>query len=360
MGPHPEAVASAAAEPKKAQAVADVRKAANMARAEARMQDVSRATGQQVRRRGGQFMTMRRTVVRIIQAGYVPFIATAPKGRAFFLDHLEERLAGYRDKLTRQVADSLVRSDFDPSDPVNLHDGLGSIGSIFEAEDRIRAANLTIAEGKRTVYHLCFRLYNEPDLIAQQRELGFTSLQDYSEARLDIGSEVYAYAAIGRALVKYRFLVADLPDHDSDAFFKKVAHLERAVQTHRGNYAAIRHAITTLGPKDFKSFSANADFTERQFQQPVTPEQIEQAHDFFMTMRHNRLYGHAEAMKLIALYDRDESRIVYWIFRDLEKELAAGTLPIPAAREPASVVDATTATDDNGAQEEHQAVTETA
>lgn len=271
------------------------------------------------------------SVIRIYQSGNVPYIAIPPKGRAFFLDTIEERLEAYREGQRRDLASRLIHEDFDPADPVNLDDGLGRLCNIYDIEARIKAAVSSQAEGKRLTCVLLYRAYNEAPLVEQWTGLGYRSFQAYAEDHLGLGSEVYELAKVGHALLKYRYLIADLKDRDSDDLFKKLVHLDLAIQTYKGDIVAIRHALDTLGPDDFADFAKNADFKVRQFERPVTAEQIALAHEFFAMMNHYRHYGRVEAMKLVSLMDRDESRVIHRIFREMEAELAAGILQAPAA-----------------------------
>jgi hypothetical protein len=185
--------------------------------------------------------------------------------------------------------------------------------------------------------------------------MGFTSLQAYAEARLGMGPEIYKYAKIGRALFLYHYLIADLPNNTSEGFFQKLEHVELALQTHKGNAVAVEHALVALSPEDFKEFSRNPDFKEPEFPRSVTQADLNNVYLYRGQMQHQRLYGHAPAMRLVALTDRDEQRYVYTIFAQMEAELAAqaaATPFIPASEpitlpasveEPSTVgVDATT------------------
>lgn len=270
------------------------------------------------------------TVIRIYQSGNVPYIVMPPKGRAFFLNTIEERLEAYREGQSRDLAARLQHEDFDPEDPVNLGDGLGRLSNIYDIEERIMEAMSSQAEGKRLTCVLLYRVYNERPLVEQWTGLGYRSFQSYAEDHLGLGSEVYDLAKVGHALLKYRYLIADLADNESDNFFKKLVHLDAAIQTYRGDIVIIRQALDTLDPEDFADFAKNSDFKVRQLDRSVTAELIERAHEFFAMMNHYRHYGHVEAMKLVSLMERDESRIVHRIFREMEAELAAGTLSVPA------------------------------
>ena len=291
------------------------------------------------------------SVIRIYQSGNVPYIAIPPKGRAFFLDTIEERLEAYREGQRRDLASRLMHEDFDPADPVNLDDGLGRLCNIYDIEARIKAVVSSQAEEKRITCVLLYRIYNEQPLVEQWTGLGYRSFQAYTEDHLGLGSEVYEFAKIGHALLKYRYLVADLKDHESEDFFKKLVLLDLAIQTYKGDIVAIRHALDTLGPDDFADFAKNADFKARQFERPVTAEQIAFAHEFFAMMNHYRHYSRVEAMKLVSLMDRDESSLIHRIFREMEAELAAGTLQAPAAPAEAPVSEETA--------EVHEAIAET-
>lgn len=260
-------------------------------------------------------------VIHTFQSRMVPFIAEAPQGRPQFLDELPSRLISYRESLEREVDASTPRRTFDPSDSVNFNDGLGKVTSVFEAEERITAAVTSLAEHKRAVCILAYRLHNEPELIQQWQALNYHNLQDYAQARLGMGPEIYKYAKIGRALIRYHYLIADLPDHDSEGFFRKMEHVERAIQTRKGDSAAVEHALITLSPEDFKEFARNPDFVEREFSHPVTQAQLDQVYEFRSSMRHLRAHG--SVLRLVALRDRDESRYVYRVFEQMEAELAA-------------------------------------
>ena len=316
-------------------AKSEARKALNKARAEARRKKAAERQAA-IDAEVATFTDDDRFVVRTFQSGMVPFIAIAPVGRPQFLDHLPERLVAYREHLNHERDRDTVRSDFDPSDSVNLAHTLGNIGSIFEAEDRITSAITSLAEGRRTVSVLSYRLHNEPALIEQWTKLGYHSLQAYAEARLGMGPEIYTYAKIGRALLTFRYLIADIPDHDSEGFFKKMAHVERAIQTYKGDSIAVRQALITLSPEDFEDFAKNPDFKERQFSRPVTQTQLDQVYSYRSMMAHYRVYGHIEAMRLVAVLDQDESRIVNHVFQEMEAEFAAqaAASPLIPASEP--------------------------
>jgi hypothetical protein len=260
-------------------------------------------------------------VIRTFQSRMVPFIAEAPLGRPQFLDELPSRLVSYRESLEREVDARTPRQVFEPSDSVNLTDGLGNISSVFEAEERITLAVTSLAEHKRAVCILAYRLHNEPALIQQWQNLGYRSLQSYAQARLGIGAEIYRYAKIGHALIRYHYLIADLPDHDSEGFFRKMEHVERAIQTRKGDSIAVEHALITLSPEDFKEFARNPDFVEREFSYPVTQAQLDQVYEFRSSMRHLRAHG--AVLRIVAVRDRDESRYVYRVFEQMEAELAA-------------------------------------
>ena len=260
-------------------------------------------------------------VIHTFQSRMVPFIAEAPLGRPQFLDELPSRLVSYRESLEREVDARTPRQVFEPSDSVNLTDGLGNISSVFEAEERITLAVASLAEHKRAVCILAYRLHNEPALIQQWQNLGYKSLQNYAQARLGIGAEIYRYAKIGHALIRYHYLIADLPDHDSEGFFRKMEHVERAIQTRKGDSIAVEHALITLSPEDFKEFARNPDFVEREFSYPVTQAQLDQVYEFRSSMRHLRAHG--AVLRIVAVRDRDESRYVYRVFEQMEAELAA-------------------------------------
>ena len=78
-------------------------------------------------------------------------------------------------------------------------------------------------------------------------------------------------------------------------------------------------------------------------------------------LTHNRIYGHGAAMKLVAVLDQDESRVVHWIFAEMKAELAAAPTPAAVVDESStsSAIEEPT-TDDDGAQEERLTVNETA
>jgi hypothetical protein len=272
-------------------------------------------------------------IIRTFQLGMHPFMATAPVGRPQFLDELPARLVANRERLQGEVDAHTPRRTFDPSDSVNLADDLGGILSVLEAEERISAAVTSLAERKRTVCILAYRLHNEPALIQQWQALSYTSLQAYAEARLGMGPEIYRYAKIGRALFLYHYLIADLPNNTSEGFFQKLEHVESALLTHKGDSALVEHALRTLTPEDFKEFSRNPDFKEPEFPRTVTRDDLNKAYLYRSQMRHQRIHGHGTAMRLVALTDRDEQRYVYAIFAQMEAELAtqaAATPPIPA------------------------------
>jgi hypothetical protein len=261
-------------------------------------------------------------VIWTFQVGMVPFPAEAPKGRPQFLNELPSRLIANRERLARELRASTPCRAFDPNDSVNLATpALWDISSVLEAEERISSAVTSLAEHKRTVCILAYRLHNEPELIEQWRALHYDNLQAYAEARLGIGPEIYKYAKIGRALIRYHYLIADLPDHDSEGFFKKMEHVERAIQTRKGDSAAVERALITLSPEDFKEFSRNPDFVEREFPRLVTQAQLDQVYEYRSSMRHMRAHG--AVLRLVALKDQDESRYVYRIFAQMEAELAA-------------------------------------
>ena len=300
-------------------------------------------------------------VVRCFQAGLVPYIATAPDGHPEFLDTIAERLVAFRERQNRKTAEDLINEDFDPANPVDLTDGPGRLSNIFDIEARIRAANASVVEGKRITFILFYRLYNEDALVTQWQALGYTSFQKYTEDHLGVGSEAYEFAKIGFALIKFRHFIAELPNRDSEDLFPKLPYIEAALVTYKGDYLAIRHALITLSPADFKDFALNADFVERQFAKPVTAAQLDEVYSFRSMLTHNRLYGHGAAMKLVAVLDQDESRVVHWIFAEMKAELAAAQTPAPVVDEPSTspATDEPT-TDDDGAQEERQTINETA
>ena len=55
----------------------------------------------------------------------------------------------------------------------------------------------------------------------------------------------------------------------------------------------------------------------------MTEAQLTQVYSFRSMLTHNRIYGHGAAMKLVAVLDQDESRVVHWIFAEMEAELKA-------------------------------------
>ncbi|HET6456439.1 MAG TPA: hypothetical protein VFI02_18705 [Armatimonadota bacterium] len=298
----------------------EARKAAAKARAAERRKTIA-ARQAEIDAEVAELSDEEKFVIRTFQSRMVPFIAEAPQGRAEFLDELPSRLVSYRESLEREVDARTPRRAFDPNDSVNFADGLGKVTSVFEAEERITAAVTSLAEHKRAVCILAYRLHNEPALIQQWQALGYHNLQDYAEARLGIGPEIYKYAKTGRALIRYHYLIADLPDHDSEGFFRQMEHVERAIQTHKGDSLAVEHALITLTPEDFKEFARNPDFVERKFSHPVTQAQLDQVYEFRSSMRHLRAHG--SVLRLVALRDRDESRYVYRVFEQMEAELAA-------------------------------------
>ncbi len=197
----------------------------------------------------------------------MPYIATAPDGHPEFLDTIAERLVAFRERQNRKTAEDLIHEDFDPANPVDLTDGPGRLSNIFDIEARIRAANASVVEGKRITFIQFYRLYNEDTLVAQWKALGYTSFQVYTHDHLGVGSEAYAFAKIGFALIKFRHFIAELPNRDSEDLFPKLPFIEAALKTYKGDYLAIRHALIRLSPADFKDFALNADFVERQFRE---------------------------------------------------------------------------------------------
>lgn len=260
-------------------------------------------------------------IIRTLQSGMVPNIAVAPEGRPQFLDELPARLTTYRNSLDREVDARTPRGTFNPADPVNLAAGLGKVSSVFEAEERIGAAFTSLAERKRVVCILAHRLHTEPALISEWQALRFKSLQAYAKARLGMGAEIYRFAKIGRALMRYHYLVADLPDHDSESFFLKMEHVEQAIKTWKGDSLAVGRALNTLSPEDFKEFSRNPDFKAREFSMPVTQEHLDQVYEFRASMRHLRACG--SVVRVVALFDKDEARYVDRLFGQMEAEVSA-------------------------------------
>ena len=157
---------------------------------------------------------------------------------------------------------------------MDLTDGPGRLSNIFDIEARIRAANASVVEGKRITFILFYRLYNEDALVAQWKALGYTSFQVYTHDHLGVGTEAYEFAKIGCALIKFRHFIAELPNRDSEDLFPKLPYIEAALETYKGDYLAVRQALITLSPADFKDFALNADFIERQYTKPVTAAQL--------------------------------------------------------------------------------------
>ena len=94
------------------------------------------------------------------------------------------------------------------------------------------------------------------------------------------------------------------------------------IQTRKGDSAAVERALITLSPEDFKEFSRNPDFVEREFLAgSSTQAQLDQVYEFRSSMRHMRARG--AVLRLVALKDQDEARYVYRIFAQMEAELAA-------------------------------------
>ena len=315
----------------------EARKAAALARAEARRKTIAERQAA-INAEAAALNDEEKFVIQTRQTGMVPFPAEAPKGRPEFLDELPARLIAYRERLAQDLRARTPCRDFDPNDSVNFTDGLGDIKSVLEAEERICSAITSLAEHRRTVYILSYRLHNEPELITQWRALGYDNLQQYAKARLGIGPEIYKFAQIGRALLCFHYLVADLPDHDSEGFFQKMAHVERAIKTHKGDSLAIEHALIVLSPEDFKEFSQNPDFQEREFPRSVTQAQLDEVYVFRSSMLHMRAHG-AGAVRLVALVDQDEARFIHILYDEMEAELAAkaAATPLTAAAEPVMI-----------------------
>jgi hypothetical protein len=259
-------------------------------------------------------------VVHAFQAGYVPHVAMAPDGHPDFLDSIEDRLVAYRDRMNREVAERIGHDpSFDPENPIDLRDAPGRLSNIFEIEARIHAANASVAEGNRTYYGLMWRLYNEKPLVEQWKALGYLSFEKYSAERLGIRSGAYTDVEIGRVLLKYRHLIADLPNRDAKALFPMLANLEHAIVTHRGDYLAVAHAISTLGVGKFKDFAKDASYIMSLYARPVTRAMLEDLYSYRSMLAHYRERGHA--VKVVALYERDEQRIVDRLFREMLAEL---------------------------------------
>jgi len=304
----------------------EARKAAALARAEARRKTIAERQAK-IDADVAELNDEEKFVIRTFQSRMVPFIAEAPEGRSEFLNELPARLLAYRERLVREDEMRKPCRVFDPSDSVNMADGLGNISSIFEAEKRIAAAVTSLAEHKRAVCTLAYRLHNEPALIQQWQNLGYTSLQAYAEARLGIGAEIYKFAKIGRALIRYHYIIADLPDHDSADFFAMMEHVERAIQTRKGDSLAVERALITLSPEDFQKFAKDPDFKESDFSKTVTQSQLKQAYEYRSSMCHLRAHG--ATIKLVALVDQDEARFIHRIFDEMEAELAAQAADAP-------------------------------
>jgi hypothetical protein len=304
----------------KQKAKAEARKAAAKARAEERRKTLA-ARRAEIDAEAAELSEEEKLIIRTIQSGFAPFIAEAPRDRPQFLDELPLRLVAYREKLERETDLRTPRRDFNREDSVNLVDKLGKVTSIFEAEERIADAVSSLAERKRVVCIIAYRLHNEPALVREWQNLGYGSLQEYAKARLNIGPEIYRYAKIGRALIRYHYLIADLPDHDSESFFGKMEHVERAIQTHKGDSSAVEHALIALSSEDFKEFSRDPDFKEKEFSYPVTRAQLDQVYEYRSSMRHLRAHG--AVLRIVALRDRDDSRYVLRVFEQMEAELAA-------------------------------------
>ena len=303
-----------------AKAKAEARKAAALARAAERRKTIAERRAA-IDAEVAELDDEGKFVIRTFQVGMVPFPAEAPQGRPEFLDELPARLIAYRERLAQELRARTPFRVFDPNDSVNLAaDRLLDISSVLEAEERISSAVTSLAGRKRTVCILAYRLHNEPELIQQWRALGYDNLQHYAKARLGIGPEIYKYSQIGRALLRYHYLIADLPDHDSEGFFRKMAHVERAILTHKGSLA-VEHALIVLSPEDFKEFSRNADFKEREFPRLVTQAQLDEVYVFRSSVRHMRAHG-TGAVRLVALVDQDEARFIHIIYDEMEVELA--------------------------------------
>jgi hypothetical protein len=300
-------------------AAAEARKVAALARAEARSKTIAERQAA-INAEAAALDDEGKFVIQTIQAGMVPFPAEAPQGRPEFLNELPARLVAYRERLAQELRARTPCRAFDSNDSVNLADGLWDISSVLEAEERISSAVTSLAGRKRTVCILAYRLHNEPELIQQWRAMGYDNLQEYAKARLNIGPEIYKYAKIGRALLRYHYLIADLPDHDSEGFFRKMEHVERAILTHKGSLA-VEHALIVLSPEDFKEFSRNADFKEREFPRLVTQALLDEVYVFRSSMLHMRAHG--GAVRLVALVDQDEARFLHVIFDEMEAELKA-------------------------------------
>ena len=307
-------------------AKAEARKKEALARAEARRKTIAERQAA-INAEAAALDDEGKFVIQTIQAGMVPFPAEAPQGRPEFLNELPARLVAYRERLAQELRARTPCRAFDPNDSVNFADRLGEIKSVLEAEERISSAVTSLAEHKRAVCILAYRLHNEPELIQQWRDLGYSNLQEYAKARLGIGPEIYRFSQIGRALLRYHYLIADLPDHDSEGFFRKLEHVERAIQTRKGDSLAVERALIVLSPEDFKEFSRNPDFVEREFPRLVTQAQLDQVYEYRSSMSHMRAHG--GAVRLVALVDQEESRFIHRLFDEMETELAAQATATP-------------------------------
>ena len=108
--------------------------------------------------------------------------------------------------------------------------------------------------------------------------------------------------------------------------------------THRGDYLAVAHAISTFGVVEFKAFSKDASYIMSLYARPVTRAMLEDVYSYRSMIAHYRARGCA--VKVLALYERDEQRIVDRLFREMLAELdtqapeAAATLTEEAPEEP--------------------------
>jgi hypothetical protein len=124
-------------------------------------------------------------------------------------------------------------------------------------------------------------------------------------------------------------MIADLPNRDAEDLFPKLAFLEAAIVTHKGAFIAIRHALITLGVGEFKDFSKDPFYIGSLYTRPVNRAMLEKLYSYRSMIAHYRERGYP--VKLIALYDRDEQRIVDRLFREMLTELPAQVAQVAAA-----------------------------
>jgi len=308
---------------------AKARKAAAKARSEERRR-IAAERQSEIDDEVAEFSVDDTAVVHAFQADYVPHIAMAPDGHAEFLNAIEDHLVAYRARMNKEVADRIGRDPaFDPENPIDLRDAPGRLSNLFDIEARIHAANASVAEGKRTYHGLMYRLYNEATLVDQWKGLGYLSFEKYCAERLGIRSGAYTDVEIGRVLLKYRYMIADLPNRDAKALFSKLANLEPAIVTHRGDYLAVAHAINTFGIEEFKDFSKDASYITSLYARPVTRAMLEEVYSYRSMIAHYRARGCA--VKVVALYERDEQRIVDRLFREMLAEQSTQAAATAAA-----------------------------